>query len=91
MGLSATITPAIHPMSTSQALADPSRAGLWPTVSNKLHQPLTCSALHLQPPCRWPDGLPSPASPQLLRHRALRLLRLRLQTPVPSRTRLRAA
>ena len=28
MGLSATITPAIHPMSTSQALADPSRAGL---------------------------------------------------------------
>ncbi len=52
MGRSATITPAIPPMSTSQALADPSRAGLGPTVSNKLHQPLTCSALHLRPPCR---------------------------------------
>jgi len=48
-------------------------------------KPLTYSALHLRHPCRWPDVLPSATSPQLHRHQALRLLRLHLQAPVPSR------
>ncbi len=77
--------PLIHPTFTSRALLGSLRADLRLLVSNEFPRPLTCSTLHLRLPCHCPGVLSSPASPQVHRHRALRLLRLRLQAPVPSR------
>ena len=88
MGLSATLAPPIHPVSTARALVGSVRTGLRSTVCNQRPRPLMRSALHLQPPCPWLDVLPSPASPPVLRHRALRLLWLPLQALLPSRVTL---